>query len=60
MTSGARTLLFIHGMYMNALSWQPWVDRATAAGLRAEAVSWPFHEGTQRRCGPGSTPRWAG
>src|SRR5664280_2442094 len=45
MTSGARTLLFIHGMYMNALSWQPWVDRATAAGLRAEAVSWPFHEG---------------
>jgi pimeloyl-ACP methyl ester carboxylesterase len=45
MTSGARPLLFIHGMYMNALSWQPWVDRAAGAGLRAEAVSWPFHEG---------------
>jgi pimeloyl-ACP methyl ester carboxylesterase len=45
------SVLFIHGMYLNAASWQPWVERAAAAGLDAHALSWPFHDGTpaQRR-----------
>jgi len=38
-------LMFVHGMYMNGLSWQPWVDRATARGWTTHAPSWPFHDG---------------
>jgi pimeloyl-ACP methyl ester carboxylesterase len=38
-------ILFIHGMYMNAHSWKPWIARAAQRGLVATAVSWPFHEG---------------
>jgi pimeloyl-ACP methyl ester carboxylesterase len=37
--------MFIHGMYLNGLSWQPWAERFTAAGYSCEAPSWPFHEG---------------
>jgi pimeloyl-ACP methyl ester carboxylesterase len=32
-------------MYMNGASWQPWVDRATAAGFECLAPSWPYHDG---------------
>ena len=35
------SVLFIHGMYLNADSWQPWVERAATAGLDAHAISWP-------------------
>jgi pimeloyl-ACP methyl ester carboxylesterase len=38
-------ILFIHGMYMNAHSWEPWIARATQRGMVATAVSWPYHEG---------------
>jgi pimeloyl-ACP methyl ester carboxylesterase len=38
-------LVFVHGMYMNGASWQPWVEPASAAGHRCHAPSWPFHEG---------------
>lgn len=38
-------ILFVHGMYMNAHSWKPWIARATQRGLVATAVSWPFHQG---------------
>lgn len=38
-------ILFVHGMYMNAHSWKPWIARATQQGLVASAVSWPFHQG---------------
>ncbi|CAN5422399.1 alpha/beta fold hydrolase [soil metagenome] len=38
-------ILFVHGMYMNAHSWMPWIARATQRGLVATAVSWPFHQG---------------
>jgi pimeloyl-ACP methyl ester carboxylesterase len=38
-------ILLIHGMYMNAHSWKPWIARATQRGLVASAVSWPFHQG---------------
>ena len=38
-------ILFVHGMYMNAHSWKPWIARATQRGLTATAVSWPYHQG---------------
>jgi pimeloyl-ACP methyl ester carboxylesterase len=38
-------ILFVHGMYMNAHSWKPWIARAAQRGLTATAVSWPFHQG---------------
>jgi len=41
----ANHILFVHGMYMNATSWQPWIDRAKEQGFSAEALSWPFHAG---------------
>jgi pimeloyl-ACP methyl ester carboxylesterase len=37
--------VFIHGMYMNGLSWTPWVDLFKAQGFRTHAPSWPFHDG---------------
>ncbi len=39
------TLVFVHGMYMNARSWAPWVERAEAAGFDCVAPSWPYHDG---------------
>jgi pimeloyl-ACP methyl ester carboxylesterase len=39
-------LLFIHGMYLNAESWEPWMVPARAAGFDPVAVSWPFHDGS--------------
>jgi len=38
-------LLFIHGMYLNAESWEPWTAPARAAGFDPVALSWPFHDG---------------
>ena len=41
----ARHVTFIHGMYLNGQSWQPWVDRFTEAGFHCSSPSWPFHDG---------------
>jgi pimeloyl-ACP methyl ester carboxylesterase len=41
----ATPLVFIHGMYLNGRSWEPWAARATAAGFASTAPSWPFHDG---------------
>jgi alpha-beta hydrolase superfamily lysophospholipase len=41
-TSESGTIVFVHGMYMNAASWEPWVERARARGFEAVAPSWPF------------------
>lgn len=38
-------LVLLHGLYLNALSWEPWLERARAAGFDARAVEWPLHEG---------------
>jgi pimeloyl-ACP methyl ester carboxylesterase len=38
-------IVFIHGMYMNSASWQPWVAHAAARGLIGHAPSWPYHDG---------------
>jgi pimeloyl-ACP methyl ester carboxylesterase len=39
------SLVFVHGMYMNGLSWEPWVERAAGRGYEGHAPSWPYHEG---------------
>ncbi|MGA3183473.1 MAG: alpha/beta hydrolase [Candidatus Dormibacteria bacterium] len=39
------SILFAHGMYMNAKSWDPWVARAQAAGFETVVPSWPYHVG---------------
>lgn len=41
----SRHVMFIHGMYLNGESWQPWVDRFTSAGFSCAAPSWPYHDG---------------
>ena len=42
-------VIFIHGMYLNGRSWQPWVERFAAAGFSCSAPSWPFHHGDPPR-----------
>jgi len=39
------TIIFIHGMFQNAQSWDKWVEYFTAKGYHCIAESWPLHEG---------------
>ena len=39
------SITLIHGMYVTVDSWQPWLDRAKAAGIDAKTVEWPGHDG---------------
>jgi alpha-beta hydrolase superfamily lysophospholipase len=34
-------VLFIHGLWLHASSWQPWIDHFNAAGYAAFAPTWP-------------------
>ena len=34
-------VVFIHGLWLHASSWQPWVDRFSAAGYAPVAPGWP-------------------
>jgi pimeloyl-ACP methyl ester carboxylesterase len=34
-------VLFIHGLWLHASSWQPWVEKFSAAGYDASAPGWP-------------------
>jgi pimeloyl-ACP methyl ester carboxylesterase len=36
-----RPVVFIHGLWLHASSWQPWVDRFADAGYRPSAPGWP-------------------
>ncbi|GAB3389712.1 alpha/beta fold hydrolase [Humibacter soli] len=38
----ARPVVFIHGLWLHASSWQPWIDRFRAAGYEPVAPGWPF------------------
>ncbi len=41
-SSTSRTsVLFIHGLWLHASSWQPWVDYFAAKGYAAQAPGWP-------------------
>jgi pimeloyl-ACP methyl ester carboxylesterase len=39
-----KTILFIHGMYMNSLCWEKWVAHFQARGYRCVAPDWPGRE----------------
>ena len=42
----ARPVVFIHGLWLHATSWQPWIDLFAAAGYRPIAPGWPNEPGT--------------
>lgn len=44
-TPDSGTIVFVHGMYMNAASWEPWAERARARGFESLVASWPYHDG---------------
>lgn len=37
----SRTIVFVHGMYMNPLCWEQWVDYYQAKGYKCLAPAWP-------------------
>ncbi|GAA1553767.1 alpha/beta fold hydrolase [Dactylosporangium maewongense] len=39
-------VLFIHGPWLHASSWRPWIELFGAAGHRASAPGWPGHPDT--------------
>jgi pimeloyl-ACP methyl ester carboxylesterase len=41
---GARTIVFIHGMYMTPLCWEGWVDRFQSKGYHCLLPAWPGRE----------------
>jgi pimeloyl-ACP methyl ester carboxylesterase len=44
-TARPDTIVFIHGLWMTALSWEHWTARYTARGFRVIAESWPGMDG---------------
>jgi pimeloyl-ACP methyl ester carboxylesterase len=49
-------VLFIHGMFLNPKSWQPWQQYFANRGFNCIAPAWPMHEGepAQLRSNPPS------
>jgi pimeloyl-ACP methyl ester carboxylesterase len=43
--SPRRTVVFIHGLFMNPVSWSPWLSYFNAKGYVCHAPAYPFHEG---------------
>ncbi|MCU1657300.1 MAG: hypothetical protein JWO57_1956 [Pseudonocardiales bacterium] len=41
MTSPGTPVLFVHGLWLHANSWQPWLDRFNGEGYAASAPGWP-------------------
>jgi pimeloyl-ACP methyl ester carboxylesterase len=41
MTSRKTPVIFIHGLWLHASSWEPWLNLFTAAGYDAAAPGWP-------------------
>jgi alpha-beta hydrolase superfamily lysophospholipase len=41
MTASGTPVVFIHGLWLHASSWQPWVDRFNESGYAAIAPGWP-------------------
>jgi alpha-beta hydrolase superfamily lysophospholipase len=41
MTAPANPVLFVHGLWLHATSWDPWIDFFAEAGYTASAPGWP-------------------
>jgi non-heme chloroperoxidase len=56
MTSAATPVVFVHGLWLHAASWQPWIDHFAAAGYAPVAPGWPGDAETveQARANPDS------
>jgi non-heme chloroperoxidase len=39
--SGRAPVVFVHGLWLHADSWKPWVDAFEEAGYSAKAIGWP-------------------
>ncbi len=46
MESGGKPVIFIHGLWLHADSWSPWVDAFREAGYVSTAPGWPGDSGT--------------
>jgi len=44
-TITSKTIVFIHGLFMNPKSWEPWKKYFEANGYTCYAPAFPFHEG---------------
>jgi alpha-beta hydrolase superfamily lysophospholipase len=41
MTTPARPVIFIHGLWLHASSWEPWLEKFRSAGYEPSAPDWP-------------------
>lgn len=41
----SKTIVFIHGLFMNPKSWSSWINYFTQLGYTCHAPAYPFHEG---------------
>jgi pimeloyl-ACP methyl ester carboxylesterase len=46
MSATATPVVFIHGLWLHASSWAPWLERFTSAGYAPVAPGWPGDPGT--------------
>jgi pimeloyl-ACP methyl ester carboxylesterase len=45
-----RPVVFVHGLWLHATSWGPWIDLFREAGYEAAAPSWPGEADTVKEC----------
>ena len=43
--TSSKTIVFIHGLFMNSTSWKPWIIFFEAKGYKCYAPDYPFHAG---------------
>jgi pimeloyl-ACP methyl ester carboxylesterase len=46
MAANGTPVLFVHGLWLHATSWAPWLEMFTAAGYAASAPGWPGESDT--------------
>lgn len=46
MTSSGTPVVFVHGLWLHATSWQPWIDHFRATGYDPVAPGWPGEPAT--------------
>jgi alpha-beta hydrolase superfamily lysophospholipase len=46
MAESARPVVFIHGLWLHASSWEPWIERFRTAGYAPVAPGWPHEPDT--------------
>ena len=63
MTSTKTPVVFIHGLWLHASSWQPWQELFAEAGYEPSAPGWPGDadtvEATRANTVLGAATRWA-